>query len=315
VGLRDQTEKQEFMVSSIEIFDGLSAMRGFELDQLRTFTVVTDVGSLSAAALALHLSQSTVSEQMRKLEVRAGVPLFVRSKRGIELTPAAARLLERARRIVALNEAAFDEMRGQAIEGDLRVAITDYFRTHEVAGMLTRLRECYPHMSLHVSTMKSTEIEQAHAKRQIDIGVVMNLSQGPVRPVVPEARWELRREPLYWVCAPALAEQLPDPLPLVLLPGDCLLHQIAVHLLDKERIPFSLVHSASGVAGLQSVLVAGLGVGCLSASSVGDGLVRLGSKHRLPALPEAVFSLTPPLAGERDTVTQARDVLARQLLV
>jgi DNA-binding transcriptional LysR family regulator len=290
-------------------------MRGFELDQLRTFTVVADSGSLSAAAPSLHLSQSTVSEQMRKLEVRAGVPLFVRSKRGIELTPAATLLLERARRIVALNEAAFDEMRGQAIKGELRVAITDYFRTHEVAGMLARLRECYPQLSLHVSTMKSTEIEQAHAKGQLDLGVVMNLSAGPVRPALPDPRWELRREPLYWVCAPTLADQLPDPLPLVLLPGDCLLHQIAVHSLEAQRIRYALVHSASGVAGLQSMLVAGLGVGCLSASSIGDGLVRLGPKHRLPALPEAVFSLTPPLHGERDTVAQARQVLARQLLV
>lgn len=45
-------------------------MRGFELDQLRTFTVVAEAGSLTAAAPSLHLSQSTVSEQMRKLEAR-----------------------------------------------------------------------------------------------------------------------------------------------------------------------------------------------------------------------------------------------------
>jgi hypothetical protein len=35
----------------------------------------------------------------------------------------------------------------------------------------------------------------------------------------------------------------------------------------------------------------------------------------LPVLPEAVFSLTPPLPGERETVAQAREVLSRQLLV
>ena len=58
------------------------AMRGFDLDQLRTFAAVADAGSLTAAAPLLHLSQSTVSEQVRKLESRAGVPLFVRSKRG-----------------------------------------------------------------------------------------------------------------------------------------------------------------------------------------------------------------------------------------
>ncbi|WP_431824762.1 LysR family transcriptional regulator [Burkholderia sp. F1] len=290
-------------------------MRGFDLDQLRTFAAVADAGSLTAAAPLLHLSQSTVSEQVRKLEVRAGVPLFVRSKRGVVPTPAGMRLLGHARRIVALNEAAFDELRGHAIKGELRVAITDYFRTNEVAGMLARLRECYPQLSLHVSAMKSADIEFAHAKGQIDLGVVMNLSSGPFRPASVDMRWVLRREPLSWVAAPALAEQLPAPLPLVLLPDHCMMHQIAVRLLDEQRMPYVLVHSASGVAGLQSMLAAGLGVGCLCASAIGEGLVRLGAKHHLPALPDAVFSLTPPLPGEREAVTQEREVLARQLLV
>ncbi|MEX3980304.1 LysR family transcriptional regulator [Paraburkholderia sp. EG287A] len=292
-------------------------MRGFEFDQLKTFAAVANVGSLSAAVPLLHLSQSTISEQVRKLEVRAGMPLFVRSKRGVELTPAGTRLLDHARRLVALNEAAFDDVRGQAIKGELRVAITEYFRTNEVAGLLVRLRDCYPQLSLHVSAMKSADIELAYAKRQIDLGVVMHLSRGPFRPAATDAdaRWELLREPLYWVASPALAEQLPQALPLVLLPGDCMMHQVAVRSLEENDIPYVLVHSASGVAGLQSMLAAGLGVGCLCASAIGEGLMRLGPKHRLPPLPDAVFSLLPPHPGEGDTVTQAREVLSRQLLV
>jgi hypothetical protein len=93
------------------------------------------------------------------------------------------------------------------------------------------------------------------------------------------------------------------------------MHQVAVRSLEENDIAYMLVHSASGVAGLQSMLAAGLGVGCLCASAIGEGLVRLGAKHRLPALPDAVFSLLPPHPGEGDTVTQAREVLARQLLV
>jgi DNA-binding transcriptional LysR family regulator len=290
-------------------------MRGFDFDQLKTFTAVADAGSLSAAAPLLHLSQSTVSEQVRKLEERAGVPLFVRSKRGVEPTASGTRLLEHARRLVALNEAAFDELRGQAIKGELRVAITDYFRPNEVAGLLARLRECYPRLSLHVRAMKSAEIELAQAKGQIDLGVVMNLSAGPYRPIAKDAQWILRREPLYWVASAALAEQLPERLPLVLLPDDCMMHQTAVRSLEEKAQPYELVHSASGVAGLQSMIAAGLGVGCLCASSIPEGLVRLGTRFRLPVLPEAVFSLTPPLPGERETVAQAREVLSRQLLV
>ncbi len=66
-------------------------MRGFDFQQLRTFTVVADTGSLSAAVPLLHLSQSTISEQVRKLEERAGMPLFMRSQRGVQLTAAGGR--------------------------------------------------------------------------------------------------------------------------------------------------------------------------------------------------------------------------------
>jgi hypothetical protein len=52
------------------------AMQAFDLEQLRTFVAVTEAGSLTAAAPQVFLSQSAVSEQMRKLEERAGQSLL-----------------------------------------------------------------------------------------------------------------------------------------------------------------------------------------------------------------------------------------------
>ena len=63
-------------------------MAGFDLDQLRTLVAVLDAGSLTAAAPRVFLSQSSVSEQMRKLEERAGQPLLLRGKNGVTATPA-----------------------------------------------------------------------------------------------------------------------------------------------------------------------------------------------------------------------------------
>ena len=58
-----------------------------------------------------------------------------------------------------------------------------------------------------------------------------------------------------------------------------MMHQVAVRSLDEQHMPYRLVHSASGVAGLQSMLAAGLGVGCLCASAIGNGMMRLGAKY------------------------------------
>lgn len=64
---------------------------GFDFDQLRTFVAVADAGSLSASAPLVFLSQSSVSEQIRKLEARAGVTLFTRGKLGVAPTAAGER--------------------------------------------------------------------------------------------------------------------------------------------------------------------------------------------------------------------------------
>lgn len=289
-------------------------MRGFDTDQLRTFVTVADSGSLSAAAPRLFLSQSSVSEQLRKLEERAGVPLLTRGRHGAQPTPAGQRLLAHARRILDLNELALQELRGHALEGELRLAVTDYFRPGEIAGMLRRLRERYPYLRLHVTVMKSAAIDAAAGHDSFDIGLSMRLpgTRGPAaRGTV------LRREPLAWVAAPAEADSLPATLPLVLLPDTCSLHQYVVQRLLRKRVPFEIAHSASGVAGLHLALAAGLGVSCLNASAIGPGVAPLDpatvARLGLPRLPEAEFFMLPARRGESAFIAQARDALAAQL--
>ncbi|WP_042887238.1 LysR family transcriptional regulator [Cupriavidus necator] len=291
-------------------------MRGFETDQLRTFVTVADSGSLSAAAPRLFLSQSSVSEQLRKLEERAGVPLLARGRHGAVPTPAGTRLLEHARRILALNELALQELRGHALEGELRLAVTDYFRPGEIAGMLRRLRERYPYLRLHVTVMKSAAIDAAAEMDAFDIGLSMRLP-GTRGQGASTRGTVLRREPLAWVAAPGEAELLPATLPLVLLPDTCSLHQFVIQLLQRKRLPYEVAHSASGVAGLHLALAAGLGMSCLNASAVGPGVAPLDAatvaRLRLPRLPEAEFFLLPGKRGESTFISEARDALAEQL--
>ncbi|SDD94771.1 transcriptional regulator, LysR family [Cupriavidus sp. YR651] len=295
-------------------------MRGFETDQLKTFVTVADSGSLSAAAPRLFLSQSSVSEQLRKLEERAGVPLLTRGKKGAAVTPAGARLLEYARRILTLNELAMQELRGRSLNGELRLAVTDYFRPGEIAGMLRRLRDRYPYLKLHVTVMKSAAIEASAELDAFDIGVSMRLLG--VRAGDKAGRSErtagtvLRREELAWVAAPEMADAPASALPLVLLPDTCSMHQFVVQLLMRRKREFEIAHSASGVAGLHLALAAGLGISCLNASAVGPGVAPLDAaaitRWRLPALPTAEFYLLPARPGESEFLEQARQALAEQ---
>ena len=74
------------------------------------FVTIAEEGSFHAAALRLHISQPTLSRQVKALEARFGVQLFLRSKAGISLTAAGEALLSRARRMMETRESLLSSM-------------------------------------------------------------------------------------------------------------------------------------------------------------------------------------------------------------
>ncbi|MBV8626862.1 MAG: LysR family transcriptional regulator [Paraburkholderia sp.] len=292
------------------------SQRGFDLGQLRTFVAVAEAGTVSAAAERVFLSQSSVSEQLKKLEERAGQPLFVRSKQGVTATPAGAKLLDHARRILAMSEAAFEDMQGRSLDGELRIAITDYYRPHEIARVLKTFSEQYPRLRLHVTVLPSAVIDSsAGDDATFDIGLSLRIvTPDSQRPAGGDGRLRgtvIRREKLVWASSTDADPRIATPYPLVLLPGSCQLQRFVVRLLDEHKVPYVISHSASGVAGLQLALKAGLGISCLNESSIGSGLAVCPPTVRLPALPPVEFHLLPGRIGESELVTNARAALTR----
>ena len=89
-------------------------MSGFDVEQRRALAKIADGGSLDAAARALHLTPSAVSQRLRALEGAAGRVLVVRS-RPVRMTEHGERLLRLARQIVLLEQDAARELgRGAA---------------------------------------------------------------------------------------------------------------------------------------------------------------------------------------------------------
>jgi DNA-binding transcriptional LysR family regulator len=85
-----------------------------ELRQLRYFVAVAEELHFGRAAERLHMSQSPLSRAIRELEHELGLLLFTRTTRRVELTPAGAALLERARRALAEVDLAVDDARRAA---------------------------------------------------------------------------------------------------------------------------------------------------------------------------------------------------------
>ena len=294
--------------------------RAFDLAQLRTFVAVADAGSVSAGAERVFLSQSSASEQLKKLEERAGQPLFVRGKQGVTATPAGAKLLDHARRILAMSEAAFEDLQGRSLDGELRIAITDYYRPHDVARVLKMFSEQHPRLRLHVTVLPSAVIDSSvEDDTTFDIGLSLRIvAPGAKRTVSnkpPAASTVVRREKLVWaMSADTDPQRIETPFHLVLLPSTCQLQRFVVRLLDENDVSYLVSHSASGMAGLQLALKAGLGISCLNESSIGSGMVPCPSTVGLPALPPVEFHLLPGRPGESELVSNARAAFKRLLM-
>jgi LysR family transcriptional regulator, hca operon transcriptional activator len=143
-----------------------------ELRHLRYFIAVAETGSLTdAAENRLHTSQPSLSRQIRDLEDQVGVPLLLRSARGVEPTEAGKAFLDHARLAMAQVNAAIEAARRAAQPAKPRFALG--FLTGQEMTWLTDaihlLREELPNIEVGVSSDYSTELATALAHGKLDV--------------------------------------------------------------------------------------------------------------------------------------------------
>ena len=105
------------------------------LTAMETFVSVIETGSFSAGARRINVGQPAVSKSIAQLEAKLGVPLFVRSTRGLTPTEAGQRFYERAKAAIDTAEDAEAQARGTgtSLSGTLRVcAPVTFARLHIV---------------------------------------------------------------------------------------------------------------------------------------------------------------------------------------
>ena len=160
-------------------------MRHLSLDQLRTLVSITDLGTFSAAAKALHLAQPTVSLHVSELESRLGATLLVRGSRSVVPTAAGAALVERARRLLRDADDAIDAV-GRQVEGRLgrvRVGTSTGVVVDLLPQVLDALQAGHPGIDVEVSILGSREAMARLALGTLDIGLVA-MPQPPLRELV-----------------------------------------------------------------------------------------------------------------------------------
>lgn len=121
-----------------------------ELRQLRYFLAVAERLHFARAAESLHISQPTLSQQIRALEEELGVQLFQRNKRHVALTADGEALLAYARQLVALADDVREEFaeRSGLRRGRVRLGATPTLGSHLVPRVIGGFFKMYPGLEL-----------------------------------------------------------------------------------------------------------------------------------------------------------------------
>jgi DNA-binding transcriptional LysR family regulator len=122
-----------------------------------SFVAVARARSFSAAARALGVTVSAVSQSVRAFETKLGVPLFARTTRSVQLTEAGRRLFERLVPALEAADAALDEARGAAhvVQGTLRITLGGLTVPYVLEPVMAPLLAAHPQLSLEIAVDNS----------------------------------------------------------------------------------------------------------------------------------------------------------------
>lgn len=143
-----------------------------ELRHLRYFIVVAEQLHFSRAAEILHIAQPPLSQQIQSLENELGVPLLIRTKRSVQLTPAGQAFLVEARKVITQAGRAIEvaQQAHHGILGRLDIGFVGTAITEILPVILKDFRERYPLVETKLQNLVTTEQIQAIHDDQIQVG-------------------------------------------------------------------------------------------------------------------------------------------------
>ncbi len=143
-----------------------------DLDLLRSFVSVVESGGFTRAGERVHRTQSTVSQQIKRLEDDFGRPLLHRNGKSVTPTEDGERLLSYARRILSLAEEARDALARPTAEGAVRLGIPEDFAAYRLTKLLASFARSRPGIRLDVRADQSTYLRRDLERGDIDLALL-----------------------------------------------------------------------------------------------------------------------------------------------
>lgn len=276
--------------------------RNLDIDLIRTFIAVADHASMTAAANVRYLTQSAISQQVRRLEELLGQALFERERRGLKLTPAGERLIVKGRRLLALNDDIWSELTENEIKGKVRLGLPYDLVETCIAPVIKTFVSAYPQVEISLHCAASPDLIKNLAAGEVDL-IVVEEPQGPSDGEC------LRVERLVWVGARNGGAYLKTPLPVSMVADTCAFRPAVLNALESHDRGWRTVFENGNIAATTATVRADLAVTAWLVSTVPSDLEILSADKAPTDLPLFAINLHLP----KGPVAKSTAELARHL--
>ncbi len=272
-------------------------IRNLDLTALRSFITVAETGGVTKAAAQLHLTQSAVSMQLKRLEEALGQPLLLRSGRGVRLSPQGEQLLGYGRRMLALNDEVWLRMTDAQFEGEVSLGVPSDIVYPYVPGVLKRFAVDFPRVKVQLVSSYTSHLKRMLAEGKIDL--ILTTEHG-----MEKGGEALRMAPLVWVGGEGGQVWEERPLKLA-FETNCIFRPTAQRALADAGIEWDMVVTSDSTRTIEATVSADLAIHALLSETASPYMKEIPHNGALPELP--VFNINMYVAGG------ARREMAEQL--
>ncbi|GHF32776.1 LysR family transcriptional regulator [Seohaeicola zhoushanensis] len=252
-------------------------IRNLDITTLRSFVAVADSGGVTRAAGILHLTQSAVSMQLKRLEELLGLELLDRSGRGVALTASGEQMLAYARRMVALNDEVIARLTDQAFEGEIVLGVPHDIVYPAIPRVLQQFNAAFPRVKVQLLTLNTSFLKQKFSRGECDMILTTEAE-------VPPGAEKLATKELLWVGAIGGMAWRKRPLDLAQA-RNCIFRPMVLRALDAAGIEWSTAVDSDSDRTLEATVSADLGVLALLEGTLPPHLEPVRHDGTLPDLP------------------------------
>lgn len=257
------------------------------VDLLQTFVAVTEARSFTGAGRSLGLRQSTISQQIAKLEHLVGRRCIDRDTHRLSLTADGEMLLDHARAILDAHLRLRQQLLATPLRGRLRLGASEDFVLSALPDVLAAFARRHPDIDLELRAGLSDDLYDAFDAGRLDL-IFVKRRAGDRRGTVA---WS---EPIAWVANADIRIDPEAPLPLILYPPPSVTRARALETLEATGRAWRVAFTSASLTGLSAAARAGIGLLPHSLRLIPAGLAAVAPSAGVPHLPTMEFVVIGP---------------------